>query len=77
RKSDRESLPIVNLKDQELFSSWDSVFGDNGGKMRDGVPLYSFDGRDILRDSAWSVLLHCHPLFRDCAPMSADTTIGL
>ncbi|KAG7278528.1 hypothetical protein CRUP_009792, partial [Coryphaenoides rupestris] len=53
RKSDRESLPIVNLKDQEMFSSWDSVFGDNGGKMRDGVPLYSFDGRDILRDSAW------------------------
>ncbi|KAG7246149.1 hypothetical protein CRUP_016515, partial [Coryphaenoides rupestris] len=52
RKSDRESLPIVNLKDQEMFSSWDSVFGDNGGKMRDGVPLYSFDGRDILRDSA-------------------------
>uniref|UniRef100_A0A8C4ZY78 FZ domain-containing protein n=1 Tax=Gadus morhua TaxID=8049 RepID=A0A8C4ZY78_GADMO len=53
RKSDRDSLPIVNLKDQELFSSWDSLFGEVSGTMREGVPLYSFDGRDILRDSAW------------------------
>uniref|UniRef100_A0A667Z6W2 Collagenase NC10/endostatin domain-containing protein n=1 Tax=Myripristis murdjan TaxID=586833 RepID=A0A667Z6W2_9TELE len=53
RKSDRDNLPIVNLKDQVLFSSWESVFSDNGGKMRDNTPIYSFDGRDILRDSAW------------------------
>lgn len=53
RKSDRDNLPIVNLRDQVLFNSWESLFGEVGGKMKDGVPIYSFDGRDILRDSAW------------------------
>uniref|UniRef100_A0A3B4G788 Collagenase NC10/endostatin domain-containing protein n=1 Tax=Pundamilia nyererei TaxID=303518 RepID=A0A3B4G788_9CICH len=53
RRSDRDSVPIVNLKNQVLFSSWDSLFGDNASKMRENVPIYSFDGRDILRDSAW------------------------
>uniref|UniRef100_A0A3Q3S5F1 Collagenase NC10/endostatin domain-containing protein n=1 Tax=Mastacembelus armatus TaxID=205130 RepID=A0A3Q3S5F1_9TELE len=52
RRSDRDSLPIVNLKDQVLFSSWESIFSDVS-KMRENVPIYSFDGRDILRDSAW------------------------
>uniref|UniRef100_A0A8D3CMZ1 Collagen alpha-1(XVIII) chain n=1 Tax=Scophthalmus maximus TaxID=52904 RepID=A0A8D3CMZ1_SCOMX len=53
RRSDRDSLPILNLKDQVLFSSWESIFGDNTSKMRENVPIYSFDGRDIIRDSAW------------------------
>uniref|UniRef100_A0A3B4U233 Collagenase NC10/endostatin domain-containing protein n=1 Tax=Seriola dumerili TaxID=41447 RepID=A0A3B4U233_SERDU len=53
RRSDRDSFPILNLKDQVLFSSWESIFGDNASKMRENVPIYSFDGRDILRDSAW------------------------
>ncbi|CAB1426641.1 unnamed protein product [Pleuronectes platessa] len=53
RRSDRESLPILNLKDQVLFSSWESMFGDKASKMRENVPIYSFDGRDIIRDSAW------------------------
>ncbi|KAJ8349566.1 hypothetical protein SKAU_G00246960 [Synaphobranchus kaupii] len=53
RKSDRDNLPIVNLKDQVLFNSWESLFSDLGGKMKDGTSIYSFDGRDILRDSAW------------------------
>lgn len=53
RKSDRHTLPIVNLKDQVLFSSWESLFGDSEGRMKNNAPIYSFDGRDILRDSAW------------------------
>uniref|UniRef100_A0A8C9XA11 Collagen type XVIII alpha 1 chain a n=1 Tax=Sander lucioperca TaxID=283035 RepID=A0A8C9XA11_SANLU len=53
RRSDRDSVPIVNLKDQVLFSSWESLFGDDANKMRGNVPIYSFDGRDTLRDSAW------------------------
>lgn len=53
RRSDRDSIPILNLKDQVLFSSWESMFGDNASKMKDNAPVYSFDGRDILRDSAW------------------------
>ncbi|XP_026861492.2 collagen type XVIII alpha 1 chain a isoform X1 [Electrophorus electricus] len=51
RKSDRHTLPIINLKDQLLFNSWESLFGE--GRMKSNTPIYSFDGRDILRDSAW------------------------
>uniref|UniRef100_A0A3Q1F6M7 Collagenase NC10/endostatin domain-containing protein n=1 Tax=Acanthochromis polyacanthus TaxID=80966 RepID=A0A3Q1F6M7_9TELE len=51
RKADRDILPIVNLKDEVLFDSWDAIFND--GRMKDGVPIYSFDGRDVLNDSAW------------------------
>lgn len=53
RRVDRDNFPIVNLKDQVLFDSWESMFGDNTNKMRENVPIYSFDGRDTLRDSAW------------------------
>lgn len=53
RKSDRETLPIVNLKDQVLFRSWESLFSDSESRMKDNAPIYSFDGRDVLRDSAW------------------------
>lgn len=42
-----------SLQDQVLFNSWESIFGDDASKMRENVPIYSFDGRDILRDSAW------------------------
>lgn len=50
RRTERDRLPIVNLKDEVLFDSWESIF--NEGKMKD-VPIYSFDGRDILSDEAW------------------------
>ncbi|MEQ2157884.1 hypothetical protein GOODEAATRI_006430 [Goodea atripinnis] len=53
RRSDRAGYPIMNLKNQVLLSSWDSIFSEDSSKMRENVPLYSFDGRDILRDSAW------------------------
>lgn len=53
RRSDRDSFPIVNLKDQVLFDSWESIFGDDASRIKENVPIYSFDGRDILRDSAW------------------------
>ncbi|MEQ2248389.1 hypothetical protein ILYODFUR_018687 [Ilyodon furcidens] len=53
RRSDRDGFPIMNLKNQVLLSSWDSIFSEDSSKMRENVPLYSFDGRDILRDSAW------------------------
>uniref|UniRef100_A0A4W4GXF4 Thrombospondin-like N-terminal domain-containing protein n=1 Tax=Electrophorus electricus TaxID=8005 RepID=A0A4W4GXF4_ELEEL len=39
------------LQDQLLFNSWESLFGE--GRMKSNTPIYSFDGRDILRDSAW------------------------
>uniref|UniRef100_A0A3Q0SUG7 Collagenase NC10/endostatin domain-containing protein n=1 Tax=Amphilophus citrinellus TaxID=61819 RepID=A0A3Q0SUG7_AMPCI len=51
RKTDRHSLPIVNLKDEVLFDSWDAIFSD--GRMKDNVSIYSFDGKDVLHDSTW------------------------
>lgn len=53
RRFDRDTLPIVNLKDQVLFRSWESLFSDSESRMKDGASIYSFDGRDVLRDSAW------------------------
>jgi len=57
RKADRDHLPIVNLKDEVLFDSWDAIF--NGGKMKD-VPLYSFDGKNILNDNTWPEKMMWH-----------------
>ncbi|KAF3857459.1 hypothetical protein F7725_009318 [Dissostichus mawsoni] len=51
RRSDRDHLPIVNLKDEVLYDSWDAIF--NEGRMKDNVPMYSFDGKDVLNDSTW------------------------
>lgn len=51
RRSDRDHLPIVNLKDEVLYDSWDAMF--NEGRMKDNVPMYSFDGKDVLNDSTW------------------------
>lgn len=53
RRGDRDNVPIVNLKNQILFKSWESIFGDDPSTFTENVPVYSFDGRDILRDSAW------------------------
>lgn len=38
-------------QDEVLFDSWDSIFQEGG--MKEGVPVYSFDGRDLLGDAAW------------------------
>lgn len=51
RRVDRDSLPIVNLKDEVLFDSWDNVF--KNGRMKDNVPIYSFDGKNVLTDNTW------------------------
>uniref|UniRef100_A0A8C2Z600 Collagenase NC10/endostatin domain-containing protein n=2 Tax=Cyclopterus lumpus TaxID=8103 RepID=A0A8C2Z600_CYCLU len=51
RKADRDRMPIVNLKDEVLFDSWDGVFND--GRLKDNVPIYSFDGKDVLNDGTW------------------------
>lgn len=38
-------------QDEVLFDSWDAIFND--GRMKDNVSIYSFDGKDVLRDSTW------------------------
>lgn len=58
RKTDRDRLPIVNLKDEVLFDSWDAIFND--GRIKDNVPIYSFDGKDVLSDSTWPEKMTWH-----------------
>lgn len=53
RKSDRDRMPIVNLKDEVLFDSWEAIFSDSEGRVKDNVPIYSFDGKDIFTDGTW------------------------
>lgn len=38
-------------QDEILFDSWDAIFND--GRMKENVPIYSFDGKDVLNDSTW------------------------
>lgn len=58
RKLDRERVPILNLKDEVLFDSWEAIFND--GRMKPSVPLYSFDGKDVLNDSTWPEKMMWH-----------------
>ncbi|KAG8512206.1 Collagen alpha-1(XV) chain [Galemys pyrenaicus] len=53
RKAERYSLPIVNLRGQVLFNNWDSIFSGHGGQFNTYVPIYSFDGRDVMTDPSW------------------------
>ncbi|XP_069472174.1 collagen alpha-1(XVIII) chain isoform X2 [Ambystoma mexicanum] len=53
RRADRTSIPIVNLRDEVLFENWESLFSGSEAQLRAGARIFSFDGKDILRDSAW------------------------
>uniref|UniRef100_A0A8D0EQC4 Collagen alpha-1(XV) chain n=1 Tax=Strix occidentalis caurina TaxID=311401 RepID=A0A8D0EQC4_STROC len=53
RKTDRYHLPIVNLKGEILFNNWESIFNGNGGQFNVHVPIYSFDGRNVMTDPSW------------------------
>lgn len=63
RKVDRDRMPILNLKDEVLFDSWDAIF--NEGRMKHSVPLYSFDGKDVLNDSTWPEKMMWHGSTRE------------
>lgn len=58
RKADRQSVPIVNLKDEVLFDSWEEIF--TNGRMKDNVPIYSFDGKNVMTDDTWPQKLVWH-----------------
>uniref|UniRef100_A0A3Q2ZH45 Collagenase NC10/endostatin domain-containing protein n=1 Tax=Hippocampus comes TaxID=109280 RepID=A0A3Q2ZH45_HIPCM len=60
RKADRVHMPVVNLRGELLFKSWMSIFSGNGGTFDPSVPIYSFDGRDVLTDSTWPEKLIWH-----------------
>ncbi|KAI0215548.1 Collagen alpha-1(XV) chain [Lamellibrachia satsuma] len=40
-------------RQQKLFSSWNDLFNGAGAYFNTKVPIYSFDGRDILYDPNW------------------------
>lgn len=60
RKADRNDMPVVNLRGEVLFSSWMAIFSGNGGMFDPSTPIYSFDGRNVMTDSAWPEKLVWH-----------------
>lgn len=53
RRADRASVPIVNLRDEELFPSWGALFSGSQGQLKPGARIFSFDGRDVLQHPTW------------------------
>lgn len=51
-KKDR-SIPIVNLMGEVLASSWNDLFDRFGGFFNSSVPIYSFDGSNVLNSIRW------------------------
>ncbi|KAA8580544.1 hypothetical protein FQN60_013502 [Etheostoma spectabile] len=49
----RETLPVTNLRGDLMFRNWRSVFNGDGGPLDARIPIYSFDGRDVLADPFW------------------------
>uniref|UniRef100_A0A7M4E475 Collagenase NC10/endostatin domain-containing protein n=1 Tax=Crocodylus porosus TaxID=8502 RepID=A0A7M4E475_CROPO len=55
KRTDR-TLPVVNLKGQLLAKSWNSLFEGNNAAHFNAkkFPIYTFNGRNILKDPLWS-----------------------
>ncbi|KAK5849788.1 hypothetical protein PBY51_014094 [Eleginops maclovinus] len=49
----RENLPITNLRGDVMFRNWREIFTGDGGAMDARIPIYSFDGRDVIADPFW------------------------
>ncbi|XP_044155728.1 collagen alpha-1(XV) chain-like isoform X1 [Bufo gargarizans] len=52
KKTDR-GLPIVNLKGELLIRNWNSLFDSKLSLHKSDVPIYSFNGRNVLSDTLW------------------------
>uniref|UniRef100_A0AAV2L189 Uncharacterized protein n=1 Tax=Knipowitschia caucasica TaxID=637954 RepID=A0AAV2L189_KNICA len=46
-------LPVTNLRGDILFRSWRSIFSGDRAPINTRIPIYSFDGRDVLADPFW------------------------
>nr|CAD2125514.1 unnamed protein product [Meloidogyne enterolobii] len=51
-EDDRSYTPIVNIRGERLFDSWNSVF-DGERSVHAHVPIYSFNRRDVISDNNW------------------------
>uniref|UniRef100_A0A8D3A4I4 Thrombospondin-like N-terminal domain-containing protein n=1 Tax=Scophthalmus maximus TaxID=52904 RepID=A0A8D3A4I4_SCOMX len=49
----RDTLPVTNLRGDVMFRNWRSIFSGDGGPVNSRIPIYSFDGRDVLADPFW------------------------
>ena len=50
------TFTLLCVQNQILFNSWRDVFDGRGGPFNyDKVPVYSFTGVDVMRDTTWSV----------------------
>nr|XP_014429369.1 collagen alpha-1(XVIII) chain-like [Pelodiscus sinensis] len=68
RRADRSGVPVVNLRDEVLFGSWEALFSGTEAPFRAGARILSFDGRDVLRDAAWPQKSVWHPAAPGQAP---------
>ena len=41
------------FQDEILFKSWETIVDGSGGYFDTNVPIYSFDGKDVMTDSKW------------------------
>lgn len=46
-------LPLFFFQGEILFNSWLSMFSGDGAVYNPQVPLYSFDGRNVMTDQTW------------------------
>lgn len=42
-------------QDELLFPTWNEIFESDGAPVDGNISIYSFDGRNVLTDSLWSV----------------------
>lgn len=49
----RDTLPVTNLRGDILFRNWRSIFDGDEAPINNRIPIYSFDGRDVLVDPFW------------------------
>uniref|UniRef100_A0A8C7UE57 Collagenase NC10/endostatin domain-containing protein n=1 Tax=Oncorhynchus mykiss TaxID=8022 RepID=A0A8C7UE57_ONCMY len=59
KKGDRYSMPVINLKGEVLYGSWMNIFSGNG-VLDPSIPIYSFDGRNVMTDPTWPQKLVWH-----------------
>lgn len=53
-RGSRDGLtPISAPQDEVLFNNWEALFTGSEAPLRADARILSFDGRDVLRDSAW------------------------
>lgn len=49
----QSTLPSVIFQGEILFNSWLSVFSGDGAVYNPQIPIYSFDGRNVMTDQSW------------------------